>query len=181
MNPCRSPHIVEIPGLDKIPLLKYLKEPVSYKEELYDKYPHGGEEGWFMFVHSLKTFVFWDIESKDWGLLNLGSENVTQIRYMMVEQEMYMMSPRDTQTIRAVVYDGYNREKTNEYSTLDVERNSNDYYSDQMWNQTHGKNKGFEFTLAFNDLNFREGATATRFTLIAQRGNNSLISNIEIR
>lgn len=180
MNHCNKPNIVEIPGLNKIPLLKYLKEPVLYKEELYDKYPNGGEYGWFVFVHSLKTFVFWDIESKDWGLLNLGSENVTQIRYMQVEQELYAMQPREEQTIRAIVYDGYNRDRTSEYSQLDVERNSNDYYSDQMWNQTEGKNMGFQFTLSFSDLNFREGSTATRFTLIATRGTNSIISNIQI-
>lgn len=180
MNQC-NPHIVEIPGLDKIPLLKYLKEPVIDKEELYDKYPHGGEAGWFVFVHALKTFMFWDITDKEWRTLNLGNDNVAQIRYMHIEQELDAMTPQDTQTIKAVVYDGYNRDTTYEYSALNAERESNDHYSDQIWNETYGKNIGFKFTLSFSDLNFREGSRATRFTLIARRGNNSLISNIEIR
>ena len=180
MNRCPENKKLEIAGLDKIPLLKYLKEPALFKEELYERYPQGGEYGWFAFVASLKTFVYWDIVGKDWALLNLGSENVTQVRFMQVEQELYIMSPKEKQTIRCIVYDGYNRDVTNQYSQLDVERESNDYYSDQIWNETHGINKGFEFTIHFEDLNFRQGSTAVRFKITARRGNDSIVSHINI-
>lgn len=180
MKSCPESQIVKIPGLDKIPLLKYLKEPALSKKELYDRYPQGGEYGWFAFVYSLKSFVYWDIASQDWGLLNLGSENVTQIRYMQVEQELYIMSPGETQNIRCLILDGYNRDVTHEYSQLDAERDSGDYYSDQIWNQTHGMNKGFKFSINFSDLNFRQERAGTKFALIARRSNHSIITNIQI-
>ena len=90
---CESPQTIEIPGLDRIPILRYLKEPSIYKEELYDRYPGGGEYGWFAFVYSLKSFVYWEPATEEWALLNLGSENVNLIRYMQVEQELYAMGP----------------------------------------------------------------------------------------
>ncbi len=66
------------------------------------------------------------------------------------------------------------------YGQLDVQRDSGDYYSDQLWDQLYGLNKGFEFTLSFSDLNFREGFTGTKFTLIATRDASSIISYIKI-
>ena len=180
MNHCPEPKKIEIAGLDKIPLFKYLKEPALFKGELYERYPQGGEYGWFAFVASLKTFVYWDIVGKDWAVLNLGSENVTQVRYMQIEQELYIMSPKESQKINCMVYDGYNRDFTNQYSQLDVERESGDYYSDQIWNETQGINKGFEFTLTFADLNFRQESTTVRFKVTARRGNSSIVSHIKI-
>jgi hypothetical protein len=172
---------IEIPGLDRIPILKYLKEPAIYKEELYARYPSGGEYGWFAFVYSLKSFVYWDPDTQEWALLNLGSENVNLIRYMQIDQELYAMGPADIQTIKCTIYDGYNRAITSQYGQLDVKRDSGDYYSDQLWDQVHGMNKGFEFTITFDDLNFREGSTGTMFTLIATRDASSIMSYIKIR
>lgn len=169
---------VEIPGLDKIPLLKYLKEPVIYKEELYTRYPGGGEYGWFAFVYSLKSFMYWEPSTSEWALLELGSENVNMIRFMYVEQEQYEMGPDDEQTIKVRIYDGYNRDVTFEYGQLDVQRDSGDFYSDNVWNQQHGLNKGFDFILSFNDLNFREGHTMTTFLLIATRDQSSITTYI---
>jgi len=171
---------IEIPGLDRIPILKYLKEPAIYKEELYARYPSGGEYGWFAFVYSLKSFMYWDIAANEWALLNLGSENVNMIRFMDVQQELYIRGPSDVQTITVKIYDGYNRDVTHEYGQLNVERDSGDYYSDQVWNQTCGMNKGFEFNISFSDLNFREGSLLTKFTLTATRDASSIRSYITI-
>lgn len=180
MSVYEDTRVVEIPGLDKIPLLKYLKEPAMYKDELYDRYPLGGEYGWFAFVYSIKSFVYWEPETREWALLNIGSENINLITYMLVEQEMYVMGPSDAQTIKCTIMDGYNRDITLQFGQLDVYRDSGDYYTDQMWDQLYGINKGFEFTLRFNDLNYREGSTSTRFTLIATRDGESVLSNITI-
>ncbi len=175
-----TPTVVEIPGLDRIPVLQYLKEPAIFKEDLYIRYPDGGEYGWFAFVYSLKSFMYWDIVTNEWGLLNLGTENVNMVRFMDIQQELYAMAPSDTQKIKSTIYDGYNRDVTYQYGQLDVQRDSGDYYSDQLWDQLYGLNKGFEFTLSFSDLNFREGFTGTKFTLIATRDASSIISYIKI-
>jgi len=178
---CPEPKKIEIPGLDRIPLLKYLKEPAMFKGELYDRYPQGGEFGWFAFVYSLKSFMYWDIVGKDWALLNLGSENVTQVRYMQVEQELYIMGPGESQGIKCVIYDGYNRNVTSQYNQFDVERDSSDYYTDHLWNEQHGKGKGVEFRIPFTDLNWRKESAGTKFTIIAKsNSNNSIRSNIQI-
>lgn len=180
MSIYEEPPVVEIPGLEKIPILKYLKEPVMYKEELYERYPMGGEYGWFAFVYSIKSFMYWDPETLEWALLNIGSENINLITYMLIEQELYIMGPGDIQTVKCKILDGYNRDITLQYGQLNVYRDSGDYYTDQVWDQLHGLNKGFEFTISFDDLNFREGRTGTLFTLIATRDGQSVSSNITI-
>lgn len=58
--------------LNNIPVLRYQKDPVLHLEDLYIKYPQGGEFGWFAFVASDNTFAYWDIKEKDWKLLSHG-------------------------------------------------------------------------------------------------------------
>lgn len=57
---------LEITGLRSIPLLKYLKYPAFLKEELYERYPSGGEFGWYAYVEELKGFACWSTELEDW-------------------------------------------------------------------------------------------------------------------
>lgn len=59
-------------ALNKIPLLRYQKDPVLHKDDLWIKYPQGGEYGWYAFVMTAATFAYWDIHSKDWKLLSAG-------------------------------------------------------------------------------------------------------------
>lgn len=66
-------HIIHIPDLDKYPLLKYLKEPASEVGDLYNRYPDGGERGWFALVEASKTFFYWDRDALDWRPLDGGS------------------------------------------------------------------------------------------------------------
>jgi len=57
-----------------IPALKYIKPPCEDIIELYQRYPDGGEKGWFAVCASLKTFVIWDIEQEKWEPINLIKE-----------------------------------------------------------------------------------------------------------
>ena len=59
-------------AVNKIPVLRFQKEPVTHIEELYIKYPQGGEYGWYAFVKVAGTFAYWDINSKTWELLSQG-------------------------------------------------------------------------------------------------------------
>lgn len=59
-------------GLNRIPLLRYQKDPVLHIEDLYIKYPQGGGLGWYAFVLSDKTFAYWDIEIKSWEFVSSG-------------------------------------------------------------------------------------------------------------
>lgn len=60
-----------------IPVLRLLKGPVTYVEDLYLKYPNGGEYGWYAFVSSKNMFHYWDINSKTWEPMQ--SENLEDI------------------------------------------------------------------------------------------------------
>jgi len=51
------------------PVLQYLKEPVNTINDLYARYPAGGEYGWFALVHSEKAFAFWDYVNLKWTIL----------------------------------------------------------------------------------------------------------------
>lgn len=55
-----------------VPVLRYLKAPVEFLNELYVRYPDGGEYGWFAFVTSKRTFAYWDNESRSWKLMGLS-------------------------------------------------------------------------------------------------------------
>jgi hypothetical protein len=55
--------------LKKIPLLRYLKDPVERIEKLSERYPLGGQKGWFAFVVEAKTFAYWDAAEERWELL----------------------------------------------------------------------------------------------------------------
>ncbi len=174
---CTKKEPSTIPGLERIPVLKYLKEPAGSIGELYERYPDGGEYGWFAFVYALKSFAYWEPDTKKWALLHLGSENVNQIRFMIIEKEKESMSPREEQLIKVLIYDGYNRDVTGQYSQVDLERDSGDYYTDQNWNNQHGRNKGFEFTITFEDLNFRQDRMSTKFLVFARRGQQTLVND----
>lgn len=58
-------------GLNKIPVLRYQKDPVMVLNELYTRYPDGGEYGWYAFVMSEGTFAWWDIDTKRWKFISL--------------------------------------------------------------------------------------------------------------
>lgn len=61
-------HIHNCPTIEtpNVGILKYLKEPALTINELYTRYPAGGEYGWFAFVFSEKDFVWWNHETKAW-------------------------------------------------------------------------------------------------------------------
>jgi hypothetical protein len=55
--------------LKGIPLLRYLKDPAAAVDELYGRYPRGGQTGWFAFVKNEKNFAYWDADAERWKLL----------------------------------------------------------------------------------------------------------------
>jgi hypothetical protein len=50
----------------QLPYLALQKEPALTMQELYIKYPDGGELGWYAFVKEIGSFAYWDVESKSW-------------------------------------------------------------------------------------------------------------------
>lgn len=58
--------------LHRIPVLRYLKDPVVYLDDLYKRYPQGGEYGWYAFVTTAGTFAYWDDKAIKWELLSIG-------------------------------------------------------------------------------------------------------------
>lgn len=146
---------------------------------VWKRYPNGGGFGDYIILNGEK--VKWDEYNNSWGNYSDTGGSVDSLRFMQIEQELYVMAPGELQKIRCFIYDRYMRDVSSEYSNVDVERDSNDYYSDQVWNEEHGKNKGFRFNINFSDLNFREESRGAKFTIIAKRRNSIVIGNIEIK
>ena len=59
-------------SLNNIPVLRYLKDPATIIDELYERYPLGGEYGWYAFITSKQTFAYWDTDNSKWALLSEG-------------------------------------------------------------------------------------------------------------
>lgn len=60
----------------KIPVLRLLKEPAHTITDLYNRYPRGGEHGWFAFITVEKTFFYWDIDTDEWQRIGGSVNNV---------------------------------------------------------------------------------------------------------
>ena len=50
----------------EIPYLILQKAPQPTLHHLRNKYPDGGEFGWYAFVEEIGSFAYWDVESKSW-------------------------------------------------------------------------------------------------------------------
>jgi hypothetical protein len=50
----------------QLPYLALQKEPALTMQELYIKYPDGGQFGWYAFVKEIGSFAYWDVESESW-------------------------------------------------------------------------------------------------------------------
>ena len=181
MSKCCPPiEKIGIPGLDKIPIMRYLRDPVVRFNDLYELYPEGGEYGWFVFVHDEKTFAYWDADENRWSLLNDAEISVAQLRYMEITQELFFMSRDDVQTIYITIYDGYNRDKTREFGQINIERDSGDPYSDAVWNTTKGMNVGREVEISFSDLSFSDETLKNTFNVIAISNGTRLTKRVTI-
>ena len=51
---------VYVSDLAKIPVLRYLQDPANTLNELINRYPDGGEHGWYAFIFYAKTFAWWN-------------------------------------------------------------------------------------------------------------------------
>lgn len=90
-EPCRArsraeymehtPLYVEEEYLRGFAVLSYLKPPVRAVAELYDRYPEGGEWGWFAFVTDKETFAYWDDRERGWRLIsNFAPEQLLALK-----------------------------------------------------------------------------------------------------
>ncbi|MBF0651068.1 hypothetical protein IR083_19820 [Dysgonomonas sp. GY75] len=71
MNGCNNDKIND-KYLELIPLFKYQKKPVVYIDDLYLKYPQGGEAGWYALVLSEGNFAYWNMEEGKWRFIGIG-------------------------------------------------------------------------------------------------------------
>lgn len=69
-NPCGNNSINTGIPESIIRLLRYLKDPVLYINNLYGNFPDGGELGWLAYVVSENKFATWDVEKKKWKYIN---------------------------------------------------------------------------------------------------------------
>ena len=67
--------------LKRIPLFRYMKDPVVRIEELDAQYPYGGQAGWFAFVVEAGQFAYWDMLTTQWRYMN----------YPPVSAEVFLM------------------------------------------------------------------------------------------
>lgn len=79
-DPEHSP-LYEEERLRGFAVLSYLKPPVRAVAELYDRYPEGGEWGWFAFVTDKETFAYWDERKRTWQLIsNFAPEQLLALK-----------------------------------------------------------------------------------------------------
>ena len=45
---------------ETMPILQYLKPQAATINDLLNRYPDGGQHGWFVFISSLGTFAWWN-------------------------------------------------------------------------------------------------------------------------
>ncbi|NDV46094.1 hypothetical protein D0T49_03440 [Paludibacter sp. 221] len=70
MNKCReNKKQAYCEELKKIPVLQYLKPPVNVINDLYVRYPMGGEYGWFALVATPKNIAYWNSDLRKWEYL----------------------------------------------------------------------------------------------------------------
>ncbi len=58
--------------IKRIPVLRYLKEPVAELNDLYKCYPTGGQPGWFAWVYNEEGFAYWHHGENKWKLVSKG-------------------------------------------------------------------------------------------------------------
>ena len=76
-----TPLYVEEEYLRGFAVLSYLKPPVRAVAELYDRYPEGGEWGWFAFVTDKETFAYWNDRERCWRLIsNFAPEQLLALK-----------------------------------------------------------------------------------------------------
>ena len=53
----------------RIPVLRFLKEPVMCLNDLYKRHPLGGQPGWYAFVFDVHNFAYWHHGRNRWELV----------------------------------------------------------------------------------------------------------------
>ena len=69
--------------LQTLPLLRYQKEPANTLQELYARYPLGGEFGWYAVVQEIGSFAYWSISTQTWESMTISPENLAILSMKM--------------------------------------------------------------------------------------------------
>ncbi|GAB6119230.1 hypothetical protein [Dysgonomonas termitidis] len=102
MNRCQQNGCGDsIPPYDfnKIPLLRYQKKPVVYIDDLYIKYPQGGEAGWYALVLSEGNFAYWNMEEDKWRFTGAGGAYVNFYTDTQILTSVSGIIPMGTTTV----------------------------------------------------------------------------------
>ena len=59
-------HCTPMQPVPNVGALRYLKDPVATISELYNRYPDGGEYGWFALCTDTNQFAVWNTETNEW-------------------------------------------------------------------------------------------------------------------
>lgn len=69
-NPESNTSRIPCPTTNGAENLQFLKAPVEKLGDLYERYPDGGEWGWFAFVVEKGAFAYWNKEKEEWQLVS---------------------------------------------------------------------------------------------------------------
>lgn len=75
------------------------KQPVLKLQDLYVKYPNGGELGWFAFVKELKSFAVWNVDTNEW--IQSESSDKSSVYALIAEQHKNDALAAKDQSIQA--------------------------------------------------------------------------------
>jgi len=142
-------------------ILRYLKEPVEVVSELYNRYPDGGEWGWFTIVTSLNTIAIWNVKDKKWQPINAFGDFV-QSDWEETDEESaaFIMNKPDLNAITTnEPYRKYYTDIVQSKGVYEIHTTKNLMYSEnivedlqliQSVNQTEGESYGTTYMLFFN-------------------------------
>ena len=63
--------------LELLPLLRYQRPPANTLQELYVRYPQGGEFGWYAVVQEIGSFAYWSVATRSWESMTISPENLS--------------------------------------------------------------------------------------------------------
>lgn len=105
-------------GIENTPVLKYMQEPVGILNDLYLRYPNGGEYGWFAFVYREAQLAYWDIETKRWewvkavGTVQMTSDQIAEKLDLFPEETNFSgksFATTDGKKIKAILFESRNK------------------------------------------------------------------------
>lgn len=73
--------------IKNIPVLRHLKEPAESIDNIYVRYPDGGEFGWFCLIPSIKQIAFWNREEDRWEYIEGVGQGASYANYLILQNK----------------------------------------------------------------------------------------------